>query len=707
VQYDVLQPELAKLGSTIILNELTNRLKARGMMDTLQFVKLSRNACMRHVLGKPLQSVSGVALKDGWPIWLIPLKELTRSENGLRALLTLLTLTRAFTHSAGPDLSTISDKWTGKDTISSRELHIALSVLGIRKQSVGDWKTPHMSTKRGPQGQAILTSLTETTLLPQQLIEDINLLGGSSLATLIRENLEALDILEIGPSKYNSVATWWRALFPPKSTNLRKLSYFPDKEGKTRVIAIFDYWSQSALRPLHLAINKMLKRIPNDCTYNQGNFHSSSPAVLPDGHSYHSIDLSAATDRMPAALQKRVVQHIYGSIQKGDAWLRILVGQAFTVRTPDKVVHTVKYAAGQPMGAYSSWPVMALTHHVIVQVSALRAGLIKGVNPNHRFKGYFLLGDDLRIDHDLVAKEYKALISELGMPYSEAKTHTSKDGFEFAKRWFFQGKEITGFSISGLMSVWKSYPLLMNFLDNQGSHGWVLPESRHPSLILAIHRVLHGKYLIFNKVNSMIKLYGLFYHVRYIKSHNVNIDSLVCHLRTFVGATLFANLSNQQIQDIVNLMYLRAKRNLVEKDLLYFQKEAYRVNAKLWGFVKKHIKGAGVDSATANFLLETVSTVLNWNSPLVLCLNALIDQSQVFLMNYWDPEISDDFLFESGLSKYRLSKGTFSMRNSVSVSLAESAILKEFLTVVRDYHLEKGENFTAIEEKLQAIRDNT
>jgi len=102
------------------------------------------------------------------------------------------------------------------------------------------------------------------------------------------------------------------------------------------------------------------------------------------------------------------------------------------------------------MGAYSSWPSMALTHHIIVQVAAFRALSDSSARP---FKGYSLLGDDLRIDNDSVASAYKALISQLGMPYSEAKTHTSKEMFEFAKRWFHCGVEVTGFSISGLLSV--------------------------------------------------------------------------------------------------------------------------------------------------------------------------------------------------------------------------------------------------------------
>jgi hypothetical protein len=32
---------------------------------------------------------------------------------------------------------------------------------------------------------------------------------------------------------------------------IRKLTGIEDKEGKTRVIAIGDYWSQTALKPLH------------------------------------------------------------------------------------------------------------------------------------------------------------------------------------------------------------------------------------------------------------------------------------------------------------------------------------------------------------------------------------------------------------------------------------------------------------------------
>lgn len=54
-----------------------------------------------------------------------------------------------------------------------------------------------MSTKTGPIGQALMSSISELTLLPQtKLIEFIYLLGGKALRKMIEENIESLDILE-------------------------------------------------------------------------------------------------------------------------------------------------------------------------------------------------------------------------------------------------------------------------------------------------------------------------------------------------------------------------------------------------------------------------------------------------------------------------------------------------------------------------------
>lgn len=71
---------------------------------------------------------------------------------------------------------------------------------------------------------------------------------------------------------------------------------------------------------------------------------------------------------------------------------------------------------------------MAVTHHFIIQWAAYMAG--------HRkmFTAYTVLGDDVVIADSKVTESYRRLINTLGMPISVAKTHLSKDSFEFAKR---------------------------------------------------------------------------------------------------------------------------------------------------------------------------------------------------------------------------------------------------------------------------------
>lgn len=55
-----------------------------------------------------------------------------------------------------------------------------------------------------------------------------------------------------------------------------------------------------------------------DCTFNQNSFKSSIPTDL-EGNHHHSIDLTAATDRMPIALQKRVIAYLFKSDTKAIA----------------------------------------------------------------------------------------------------------------------------------------------------------------------------------------------------------------------------------------------------------------------------------------------------------------------------------------------------------------------------------------------------
>jgi len=382
--------------------------------------------------------------------------------------------------------------------------------------------------------------------------------GGDKLGKVI-------DALMVGRFGDLSLASIWATIFPPKTSSFRKLSYFSDKEGKTRVIAILDYWSQTALRPLHDAMNSILRGIPCDCTFNQDSFHSRLLPLRP----FHSLDLSNATDRMPIVLQQRVIERLFGQ-EKAVAWAHILVGYEYN----SKGNPSVRYAAGQPMGAYSSWCAMALTHHLIVRVAALRAGF-------PHFTSYALLGDDIVIADAAVAQQYRTLLLSLDMPISEAKTHVSDDTFEFAKRWFHKGTEVTGFSIAGLFSVWKRYSLLHNYLVTQRHHGWDLEIDRHPELISAIYK-LFGKPA---QAVRVVKLYMVFDQLAKAKDTG-NYTALVERVEQFFGIPILQRpeliSAPGSIEDVGRHLHIEAAKWLVKRDFGRFPKDAFQLVLTDW-----------------------------------------------------------------------------------------------------------------------------
>lgn len=76
---------------------------------------------------------------------------------------------------------------------------------------------------------------------------------------------------------------------------------------------------------------------------------------------------------------------------------------------------TVCFVAGQPLGYYSSWPLFALSHHVLVWWCAEK------VYPGTVFNKYAVLGDDVIIADEAVAQEYRNKVTQLGVKISEQK----------------------------------------------------------------------------------------------------------------------------------------------------------------------------------------------------------------------------------------------------------------------------------------------
>jgi hypothetical protein len=191
------------------------------------------------------------------------------------------------------------------------------------------------------------------------------------------------------------------------------------------------------------------------------------------------------------------------------------------------------------------------------------------------FSSYVILGDDLVIADSNVAESYKGLLLELGMDYSAAKTHVSKDSFEFAKRWFIQRQEVTPFSIGGFESVKKSFTLLHNFLTNQATHGWLLPEGKLAATLIS---ELLGACKLPQIAKRVCKLYGVYEYVLSARKVGGAISKDLLLLLT-EGLMMFNTVpavfpkDPKVIEKMTSRALKEAQRDVYVRDLRKFQEK--------------------------------------------------------------------------------------------------------------------------------------
>jgi len=192
---------------------------------------------------------------DGIPMILkdlIPFLRKAKNNNDkltIKLILTVLNFTRLLSTQPEPNISTIiNDVSVNVEEVLEENFPIEIlsgfikflrrntpkkryKNIWINRKIDTQFVTYHASQKKGPSGQAALYScLQDVNNLPSSLLDSILIVGGAKLrenVNLVKENLESLS--EITKQPYS------------EKSAIRKLSYFPDKEGKTRVIAIGDY----------------------------------------------------------------------------------------------------------------------------------------------------------------------------------------------------------------------------------------------------------------------------------------------------------------------------------------------------------------------------------------------------------------------------------------------------------------------------------
>lgn len=419
-----------------ISTKIFNILKSRGKQETIKYTKDLRLKFMTYLF-----QVNHKFKSEGKPWFptsfrpIISYIEKVKSYPFIRLIFSVLYITRFIRLEPNPSFSSIeTGPRKGTPPLSERDVIKFLKDIGVNtKRDLNRvpeslrWKEFHMTSKAGPNGHALWTSFLDAQALSPLQLQAIEVIGGKRIG----------DFISRFTNLYKRIPKFFLGLSPfTGSLSSRKLIAIPDKEGKTREVAILDYYSQAVLLPLHNKLMKQLSRINQDCTWEQTKLFNSFSAD--PGNSYHSIDLTAFTDRFPISVNYQILKVWFGEAF-ATAWMQLMVYTPFKYKGRD-----IYYLTGNPMGGYSSWASTSLAHHFLIFLACKRAGKSFKKCP------YMLLGDDLVIGNDLVALNYKELLSDWGIDYSVPKTHVSEHGFEFAKQIRLHGYNVSPFPLAAL-----------------------------------------------------------------------------------------------------------------------------------------------------------------------------------------------------------------------------------------------------------------
>lgn len=207
-----------------------------------------------------------------------------------------------------------------------------------------------------------------------------------------------------------------------------RISVIQEVACKARWVANPTLTLQALGEPLKVRLAELCKNIPTISTFDQDLGREEVVRQLGLGRTVWSYDQSAFTDRFPVTYQLRVLESLrrYGFVTDADVdFFKVVIGKSWTYGTSNR---TVKWEVGQPLGFGPSFHLATLTHALIVQA----IGRLENVPaPTLRFR---IVGDDIVIFDERMAKGYERFISNAGMEINDSKSMVSSQVAEFLGR---------------------------------------------------------------------------------------------------------------------------------------------------------------------------------------------------------------------------------------------------------------------------------
>jgi len=411
------------------------RRKTRGKQDTVKFCKELNTVAERYALRQKIEPIPWTkSSKDGFPKILNFAKQNLRSSDPMVVVLTLSVFrtSEAFRLPISKDIETVTQPCSyDTELVSSIISFIPKWVKRIPPLHLSKIKY-HFTLKNGPNGHALKSS-------------DMDISAVMNDPEIYKAICKVQELLTDGrPMKPIEVNY-------PNAIHSR-LTQFPEKGGKTRTIAIIDYYSQRCLKPLHEGLMGILSKLVSDGTYSHQNVGNFAMQATKDKSFIACTDLTAATDRFPAIIQESLLKELLKETNLSESMWTLLAKRTFKLSWSDQ---RVTYGCGQPMGAYGSWPLFALAHHLIIEYCA--ETVIKSVKDQYR-----IIGDDNVITSEEVYKAYLSVMTRLGLTINPGKTVVSSKDAEYsaaevAKQLYLNGINISPLTPGFIRNIKKPY----------------------------------------------------------------------------------------------------------------------------------------------------------------------------------------------------------------------------------------------------------
>jgi len=519
--------------------------KRHGAEFTVKYLKACNLAISKFLAGEPFKSLRDIEpdlplprlTKSGLPV-IIGTRDRrslhANSHRVIRLWLTLFSLYRVIRIPAKAKLNTITDGFSG----NPKFLEI-----------VGNWmefKGPAILQRFQPKGLKLQEKLPmDESASPTNsrswmgMITDLSLLKYSpeffSSFVRIAERTCSVQLLKVfnelsrlAPNKdspeFNLLPMKdpFRTLLEKTKSPLVGLGQLQQKEeaaGKMRTFAMVDSWTQAILMPLHIYISDILRKIPNDGTASHDKAFDRVMARSKEFGCSYGYDLSAATDRLPIDLQIKLLSGLFDK-QFAIDWAKILVGRPYFLLSKDKnknfIFEEFWYKVGQPMGARSSFVMLGLTHHMLVQFCSNMLG------NNGWETRYEIVGDDIVIFNKDLAAKYLEVMNLIGVPINVSKSVVSENRpvAEFVKRVCLNGKDVSPFS-------WKQFISQSNFIGRISTTIGLFKKeiSLAQKAISVFHTVMKEK--IYDTRPQRDPMALIFLYITYALKSNMNIQDLL------------------------------------------------------------------------------------------------------------------------------------------------------------------------------------